>query len=320
MIADKKRKTIRKAAVRMFRILLLLFGITFLSFFLSYLSPGDPATIVLKQSGMMVSEEMLNQTREKMGLNDPMPQQYVRWLGNILRGDMGTSYKSRKPVFSQLRNAIPKTMLLTVVSMAVMILVATPTGILCARYKDGIFDQIVRAVTYLFSSLPSFFVALLILYFLALRLKLLPVIARTVFPGIIMPVLTLSLTLGAWYVRQIRSMVLAEKEKNYVKGLRTRGIPERRIFTGHILHNCMAPLITLFVMSFGSMLGGTAIVESIFAWNGVGKLAVDSISARDYPMIQGYVLWMALIFLVLNAVSDILCRCIDPRIRRERAV
>ena len=314
------RKKSRIAVERLFRILLLLFGITFLSFFLSYLSPGDPAVIMLKQSGMMVSEETLNQTREKMGLNDPMPQQYVRWLNNIVRGDMGTSYKSRKPVFDQLRLAIPKTLLLTVVSMTFMILTATVTGILCARYKDGIFDHVVRAVTYLFSSLPSFFVALLILYFLALRLKLLPVIAKTAFPGIFMPMLTLSMTLGAWYVRQIRSMVLAESEKNYVKGLRTRGIPERRIFSRHILHNCMAPLITLFAMSFGSMLGGTAIVESIFAWNGVGKLAVDSISARDYPMIQGYVLWMAIIFLVLNAVSDILCRCVDPRIRRERAV
>ena len=138
--------------------------------------------------------------------------------------------------------------------------------------------------------------------------------------GMILPVLTLTLTLGSWYVRQIRSLMLSELEKDYVKGLRTRGVPEHSIFFRHIMHNTLAPQITLYAMTFGSLLGGSAIIESIFAWNGVGKLAVDAITARDYPMIQGYVLWMAVIFLIVNAAADLCCRAADPRIRKGSGI
>ncbi|WP_026670039.1 ABC transporter permease [Butyrivibrio sp. AE3006] len=307
----------KKIVVRkIIRILILLVGITFLSFALSYLSPGDPAQIQLSQSGMRVNAQTLAKVRKELGLDRPMLVQYLSWLKGILTGNMGISYKSRKSVALLLQKAIPNTILLTFVSLFVMVLISTPTGIICAWKKNGIFDHAVRVITYLFSSLPSFFLALIFLYFLALKLKWFTVLPKGM-SGIVMPALTLSLTLGAWYVRQIRAMVLKELQQDYVKGLMAKGFSDSTILFGHVLKNCLSPLITLFSMSVGSMLGGTAIVESIFVWNGVGKLAVDSISARDYPVIQGYVVWMALIFLSLNFLADIICRMIDPRIRRE---
>ncbi|WP_026495656.1 ABC transporter permease [Butyrivibrio sp. WCD3002] len=301
---------------KIIRILILLVGITFLSFALSYLSPGDPAQIQLSQSGMRVNAQTLAKVRKELGLDRPMLVQYLSWLKGILTGNMGISYKSRKSVAFLLTNAIPNTILLTFVSLTLMALISTPVGIICAWKKDGAFDHAVRVITYLFSSLPSFFLALILLYFLALKLKWFAVLPKGM-SGIVMPALTLSLTLGAWYVRQIRSMVLKELQQDYVKGLMAKGFSDSTILFRHVLKNCLAPLITLFSMSVGSMLGGTAIVESIFVWNGVGKLAVDSISARDYPVIQGYVVWMALIFLGLNFLADIICNVIDPRIRRE---
>ncbi len=304
---------------RAIRIVVLLFGITFLSFALSFFSPGDPVEMMLNSSGGRVSEETVEKVRENMGLDRPFIVQYADWLNGVVHGDLGTSYKSKKPVAALLTHALPMTLSLTAVSMVVMIMISTPLGVACALRKDSIFDHIIRVVTYFFAALPSFFFALILLYVLALKLKIFPVIPRGPL-GIIMPVCTLALTLGAWYVRQIRSMMLREMQKDYVRGLRSRGFSEPVIFFRNILKNCAAPLITLLSMSFGSMLGGAAIVESIFVWNGVGKLAVDSITARDYPMIQGYVVWMTVIFLLINILADVISRVIDPRIRREARI
>ena len=156
------------------------------------------------------------------------------------------------------------------------------------------------------------------MYVFSMKLNLLPVIGSVSMKGIIMPAFVLALTLAAWYIRQIRGLVLAELEKEYVTGLKSRGISQNRILFFHVLKNCMLPIITLFGMSFGTLLGGSAIVETIFSWPGVGKLAVTSISARDYPVIQAYVVWMAIIYLIINTVVELVCQMLDPRVRREK--
>lgn len=295
--------------------LILVIGITFLSFTLSYLSPGDAAEQMLKKSGMMVTEEAVQKKREELGIDKPMLVQYGIWLKNVVQGNLGTSYKSRKEVSTELLRTLPNTILLTAVSMILVIALATPVGILCARYKNGIFDNIWRVFTYLFSSLPSFFISLIFMYVFSLKLGLLPVIGSTGLKGLIMPALVLSLTLSSWYIRQVRAIVLREMEKGYVDGMLSRGIPERVILFRHVLKNSMLPLITLFGISIGNMMGGATIVESIFSWPGVGKMAVEAITARDYPVIQGYVVWMALIFLALNFLVDLSYSFLDPRVR-----
>ena len=298
--------------------LIILLGITFLSFLLSYLSPSDPVEIMMKKKGNMVSEEVIERKREELGLNQPLVVQYVNWLKGIVKGDFGTSYKSNKPVLQEIQKCLPYTIKLTLLSMFLTIVISTPLGVLCARYKDGWLDNILRFVTYLFSSLPSFFLALVLMYFFALKLKWFPVIAKGSTRGIVMPALVLSLTLAAWYIRQVRAIVLGELEKEYIDGLLARGVSETKIMFGYVLRNCLMPLVTLVGISFGTMLGGSTIVESIFTWPGVGKMAVDSITSRDYPVIQGYVVWMALIFLFINALVEISYSLLDPRLRKGK--
>ena len=299
--------------------ILLLIGITFLSFLLVYHSPGDPAMVALKKSGMRVSEKALELKREELGLNDPFAVQYGRWLNEFFHGDLGESYKTGKAVAGELKKTIPATLLLTVAALALTILISFPIGVLCAKYKDRGFDNMIRFV-YLFSVLPSI-----------------------LFPGAADDVCTvhetaasaghrigkwkrnyyagsvLALTLSAWYIRQIRGIVLQELEQEYVDGLKSRGASENRILFFHVLKNCMLPIVTLLGMSFGTLLGGSAIVETIFSWPGVGRLAVTSISARDYPVIQAYVVWMAMIYLLINAAVEFLCQILVPRVRREKS-
>lgn len=312
----KQNRWIKRMLHAGIQTLILLVGITFLSFLLSWLSPGDAAERMLKKSGMMVTEEQLEAKREELGIDQPLLVQYKNWLVKLCKGDLGTSYKSKKEVVQELAKNLPYTAALTAVAMILVILISLPVGILCAQHRNGLFDNIWRGVTYLFSSLPSFFVALLLMYVLALKLGLLPVIATRNWKGILMPALVLALTLSAWYIRQVRAIVLKELSKGYIDGLKSRGISRRKILFGHVLKNSMLPLVTLFGISIGNMMGGTTIVESIFSWPGVGKMAVDAINYRDYPVIQGYVVWMALIFLVINFAVDVSYQFFDPRVRK----
>ena len=312
----KQNRWIKRMLHAGIQTLILLVGITFLSFLLSWLSPGDAAERMLKKSGMMVTEEQLEAKREELGIDQPLLVQYKNWLVKLCKGDLGTSYKSKKEVAQELAKNLPYTAALTAVAMILVILISLPVGILCAQHRNGLFDNIWRGVTYLISSLPSFFVALLLMYVLALKLGLLPVIATRNWKGILMPALVLALTLSAWYIRQVRAIVLKELSKGYIDGLKSRGISRRKILFGHVLKNSMLPLVTLFGISIGNMMGGTTIVESIFSWPGVGKMAVDAINYRDYPVIQGYVVWMALIFLVINFAVDASYQFFDPRVRK----
>ncbi|MCD2491837.1 ABC transporter permease [Lacrimispora sp. NSJ-141] len=297
-------------------LILIFIGITFLSFCLTYLSPSNPAEIKLNKTGVPPTEELLEQTREEMGLNRPLLVRYGDWLFDMMKGDMGTSIRNGKPVVSELKKALPQTAALTLVSMAAVLLISIPFGVLCARFKDGPFDIAVRFVTYLFASLPSFFLALVFLYLFSVKLGWFPVIAPKGIRGIIMPALVLALTLSAWYIRQVRTIVLDELSKEYIAGSRARGVPEREILFSHVLRNAMLPITTLVGVSLAGMLGGTTIVENVFSWPGLGQLAMEAITARDYPVIQGYVVWMALIFLLVNFLVDLSYGWIDPKVRR----
>lgn len=295
----------------------IIIGISFLSFAISYLAPSDSAQILLEKSGVPVTEEVLQKKREEMGLDKPMLMQYKNWLVNFLKGDMGTSYKSKKPVFEELLKYLPNTLMLTLISTFIVVLISTPIGILCAKYKDGLFDNLVRFITYLFNSLPSFFVSLVVLYFLAVKLHLFNVIGGRNMKDMIMPVMVLVLSMSSWHIRQIRAIILGELNKDYVLGSRARGVSEKDILTKHVLKNSLVPIITLIGISFGALLGGSVIVENIFTWPGLGKLAIDAITNRDYPVIQGYVVWMALIFLIVNSLVEFSYVLLDPRVKKE---
>ena len=292
-------------------------GVTFLAYLLSYLSPTDPATRFFTDHGVVPTAAELAAKRHELGLDRPFLEQYIDWLTSVFQGDLGESMRNGRSVSGSLMSCLPYTLALTATSMALTLLISIPLGLLCAYRKDGIADNIVRAISYLFCSLPAFFVAFVLLYVLSVQLHLLPVRSTPDLAGIIMPTLALALPLSAWYVRQVRTIALEQLNAGYVEGLRSRGISERRILYRHVLKNSLLPILALVGLSIGSLLGGTAIVESIFNWPGVGNLSVAAINARDYPVVQGYALLMAIVYLVVNFAVDIAYRAIDPRIGRE---
>ena len=295
---------------RLIQLIPILFGVTFLTFAMMNLAADDAVDKIFEQSGS-VSEEVKAAMRAELGLDQPFLVQYGRWLGGVLTGDMGKSFISGKLVFETFAEKLPATIELMTASILLTILIATPLGIISAVKQNRPLDYIIRALTFVGNSLPNFFVGLLLIYFLALKLNLLPIIGQ----NIIMPALTLTIAMGAKYTRQIRALVLEELDKPYVTGARSRGVDETTILLKSVLPSSLIMIITLLALSIGSLLGGTAIVETIFMWDGVGKMAVDAILMRDYPLIQAYVVWMSIIYVMMNLAADLLYHQLDPRVR-----
>ena len=303
-------------AKRLLQLIPIIFAITLLSFAMMRLAGSDAITQMYNNTGTVVSEDIIEQARARLGLDKPFIVQYFLWLGGMLRGDMGVSYVTSKPVFSTFVSKLPSTLFLTLTSVIFTIAVAVPLGIWSAVKQNKVTDYIIRVCTFVGNSLPNFFVALLLLELFAIKLKVLPVLSTgTDFTSVIMPTLTLGISMASKYTRQVRAAVLDELSKEYVVGAQARGVRGKVILWGSVLRSSLLTIVTLLAMSVGSLLGGTAIVESIFMWDGVGKLAVDSITVRDYPIIQAYVVWMAIIFVVINLVTDLLYHRLDPRIR-----
>ena len=301
---------------RILQLLPILLGITFLSFAMMRLAGSDAVTEMYSNTGSAVSEEVLDAAREELGLNRPFLVQYFSWLGEMMRGNMGVSYISGCDVFATFVSKLPATLLLTVWSVLLTIVISVPLGILAAVKQGRLADQVLRFLSFIGNAMPNFFVALLLMQLLSMKLRWLPVISDgTTIRSAIMPTLTLAIAMSAKYMRQVRTAVLEELNKEYVNGAMARGVSERVILWKSVMRSALLTIVTLLALSIGSLLGGTAIVESIFMWDGVGKLAVDAIQMRDYPLIQAYVVWMAIIYVVVNLITDLLYRVLDPKIR-----
>ncbi len=300
---------------RFLQLIPVLLGITFLSFAMMRIAGSDAITELYADKGA-VAQEIIDAKRAELGLDKPFLVQYGAWLFGLITGNMGTSYVSGKDVFGTFVSKLPATLLLAFLSVLVTVLVSVPLGIISAVRHDRIADYLIRFLSFIGNSMPNFLVALLLMRLLAIRLKWLPVISNgTGLKSAVMPTLTLAIAMSAKYVRQVRAAVLDELNRDYVIGMRSRGIREGVILKNSVLRSSLLTIITLLAISIGSLLGGTAIVESIFMWDGVGKLAVDAITMRDYPLVQAYVVWMAVIYVAVNLVTDLLYHALDPRIR-----
>ena len=300
---------------RLIQLIPVLLGITFLSFAMMRIAGSDAITELYGDKGA-VAQEIVDAKRAELGLDRPFLTQYVSWLGGLLTGDMGKSYVSGRDVFQTFVSKLPATLLLTALSILLTVIISIPLGVLAAVNHDRLIDYALRVLSFIGNSLPNFFVALLLMQLLAIRWKLLPVLSSgTGLKSAVMPTLTLAIAMSAKYMRQVRATVLEELNKEYVAGAKARGVRDRVILWKSVLKSAMLTIITLLALSVGSLLGGTAIIESIFMWDGVGKLAVDAITMRDYPIIQAYVVWMAVIYVVVNLITDLLYHALDPRIR-----
>ena len=307
-------------AKRVVQLLFVLIGVTFLTFIITKATPSDAAEMKYISMGMMPSTELLEQTREEMGLNDPVLVQYKNWLVNILKGDFGTSSKYSEPVLVQLQKKLPMTLKLAGVSLCVIILIAFPLGILSAVKKNKIIDYIIRFFSFFGLSMPNFWLGLILMYIFSVKLGWFKVVSENNMAGMVLPVATLAIPMISNYVRQIRTAFLEELSSNYVVGARARGVSEIRIIFGHVLPNAIIPVVTLLGLSVGHLLGGAAIIETLFSWQGIGNMVVEAIRVRDYPLIQGYVIWMAVIYVVVNLLVDISYIILDPQIRIKRGV
>ena len=307
------RKYILKRLLQLIPILL---GITFLSFAMMRVAGSDAVTELYTNRGTEVSQEIIDARRAELGLDKPFLIQYFSWLGGMLTGDMGQSYVSGADVFTTFLSKLPATLLLTGLSIALTVIISIPLGIFSAMKQDKIPDLLLRFCSFIGNALPNFFVAMLLMQLFSIKLKLLPVISDGVnLKSALMPALTLAISMSAKYMRQVRATVLEEWNKDYVQGANARGVRKSIILWKNVMKSSMLTIVTLLALSIGSLLGGTAIIESIFMWDGVGKLAVDAITMRDYPFIQAYVVWMAIIYVLVNLITDLMYHQLDPRIR-----
>lgn len=300
----------------MIQIVAVLIGISFITFALTFMSPGDPVRNMYTATGVMPTEEMIEETRNELGLNDPFLVQYTRWLTNCCKGDFGKSYSLNKPVTELLLQRLWPTLKLTLMSMLLMLVISVPLGMLSAIYKNSWIDYVVRGITFLGCAMPNFWVGLLLMLAFCVYIKIFPVISSAGdFNSLFLPALTLAIAMSSKYTRQVRTAVLEELSQDYVTGAQARGVKQSQIIWRNVFPNALLPLITMFGLSVGSLLGGTSVVEVIYSYPGLGNLAVSAITSSDYNLIQGYVLWMALIYMVINLIVDASYVYIDPRMR-----
>ncbi len=304
-------------AKRLLHLAGILIAVSFLTFLLMYLAPGDAAVKKLNAQGIAVSQEVLDRTRADMGLDRPFLVQYGDWAWKVLRGDLGASFKDGTSVAGKLGKAMGYTALLALGSLALALLVSLPLALLTALKKDTAADYILRFFSFVANSLPNFLISVLLMYFLCVRTRLLPVVADKSLKGLLLPAAALSIPMIGRFLRQFRAEILEQLGKSYVAGARTRGVKGRYILFRNVLHNASISILTIVGLSVGTLFGGSAVIETIFRWPGLGKLAMDAITNRDYPVIQGFVLFSAAVYVLVNLVTDITYHWIDPRVRQE---
>lgn len=287
---------------------------TFLTFGLTYISPSDPAEMMLTSRDVIPTEELLEKTREEMGLNDPFILQYGTWLKNLIKGDLGYSYSKRGSVAEVLPQRIIMTTRLALVALLILMVFSLSLGILSAVQKSKLADYIIRGISFVSISIPAFWLGLILIYVFVVKHRWFRITDPYALKSVILPAMTLAIPLIGRYVRQIRAAILEQYTQDYVVGARARGIKESEIIVHHILPNALLGIITLLGLSTAALLGGTVIVENIFTWPGLGSMALEAITYRDYPLLQAYVIFMVLIYVGINFIVDVITQVLDPRV------
>jgi peptide/nickel transport system permease protein len=304
----------KQIAKRIAELIIILIILSFLTFLLMYLAPGDPAEKRLSSQGVAVTKEVLQAEQERMGLLRPFMVRYGEWLGGVLHGDWGISFKDDMPVAPKLISGLRNTTILALASLIISLIVSVPLGIASAVKKNSILDHIVRLLSFIGNALPNFLISVLLMYFLCIQLNLFPVVASGSVQGLCLPALSLAIPMAGRFTRQIRTETMEQLEQEYVTGLRTRGVREKDILIHNVFHNASGHIFTIVALQIGTLMGGSVVIETIFRWPGIGKLVMDSINARDYPTIMGFVLIMGTIYVVINFISDVLYHVLDPRV------
>lgn len=289
-----------------------LFVITVLAFLVFYFDPADPVVML---AGENATEELEQTIRERLGLDQPIHVQYGRFLSNALQGDLGTSYRSRQPVTDHIAPAFVATLYFTAASLVVMVLIGVPAGILSATRPYGLADTAVMSTVLVGLSAPIFWVGIVLMYVFSYRLGWLPSGGMYSWQGVLLPAVTMGLHYGAIVARITRTSMMEVMSQDFIRTARAKGVLDHGVFYGHALKNASLPIVTTIGLQVASMLGGTILVETVFAWPGLGRMLVNAIVERDAPIVQGGVLLIALAVLVLNLLTDVLYAALDPKVR-----
>ncbi|MFD0770039.1 nickel/cobalt ABC transporter permease [Bacillus sp. CGMCC 1.60114] len=295
----------------------LLLIISFLTFVLINLSPLDPAEVVLQAQGVpKITDELIVQTKEELGLDKPFIIRYFEWVIACLQLDFGNSYVTGKPVWSLIGPAFLNTLKLTLVSSVVIIILSILLGVICALKEGKILDKSVRGFSFFLTAMPSYWLASLMIWYFSVKLDLLPTSGMDSYKSYILPVIVIAISYAGIYFRVVRSSMLSNLNEDYVLYGRACGVTERKI-TMHILRNSLQVAISIFCMAIPIILGSTVVIENVFAWPGLGSLSVRAILSRDFPIIQAYVLILAVAFVLFNTISDIINAVMNPRLRKD---
>ncbi len=296
-----------------------LIGVSLLTFILVQFAPGDPAEQFASRSlARTPSLVEIENARHYLGLDRSLPAQYFGWVSDVLHGDLGRSYSNREPVSTELKRRVPPTLQLAIPAALLALAVAIPAGIICAVKRNRLVDQVVRVASLAGASMPSFWLALVLIIVFAVHLHLTPVAGRGGVRNFILPVATLAVAPMASLTRFIRSAVLEALGSDYVTTARAKGVREALVVGRHALRNSLLTVVTAFGNSFGHMLAGVTVIETIFVWPGAGKLLVDAIAQRDIPMIQAFILYIGVCFAIVNLLVDLSYALIDPRISLKK--
>jgi peptide/nickel transport system permease protein len=314
MAKTSKPAIIGKRILQMFPILLV---VSVLAFALSNLSQGDVAATTIRSQGQQVTPETLEAMREELGLNAPLHVQYFNWLKRVIRFDFGISFQTKKPVIDEIMRRFPATLYLALTAMLLAVAISIPFALLCARYRDSPLDHAFRILTTLGTTIPEFWLGLMALYLFGVKLGIVPVISGNKWQNVFLPALTLSVSYSAVYIRMLRENLIQVMNLDYIYAARARGLSKTAALFKHGIKNAILPCITLVGVNFGNLLTGNFACETVFSWNGIGKYAVDSIRLKDLPVIQGYILIVAVTYILINLLLDILYIYIDPKIQME---
>ncbi len=305
---------IKKIAGKILGLLVILLILSFFVFALMYIAPGDPAEKRLTSQGVAITKEVLQAEQERLGLLKPFFVRYGEWLFGVTRGDFGVSFKDDRPVAPKLIEGLKKTVTLASASLLFSLLISYPLALLSAFKKDKISDHIIRIISFVGNSLPNFLISVLLMYFFCIKMNLFPVIADGSLNGLLLPVLSLSIPMISRFTRQMRSEMITQLSEDYVTGMRLRGVKEIYIAV-NVIRNSLGHVITIIGLQIGTLMGGSVVIETIFRWPGIGKLVMDSITARDYPVIMGFVIIMGTIYVVINQLTDLCYHLLDPRVK-----
>jgi peptide/nickel transport system permease protein/oligopeptide transport system permease protein len=291
-----------------------LIGISLLLFFMLRMLPGDPAQVL---AGQMATPEEVENIRHQLGLDRPVFTQYAFFLGRLARFDLGRSARTQNPVSQEIWARLPNTLLLAVVAIALACLFGIPAGIISAVRPYSWLDYLVTSMALFGISMPVFWLGLMLVVVFSILLKWLPAGGTGSWEHVILPSITLAAFVVAFIARMTRSSMLEVLSQDYTTTARSKGLKEQVVIVKHALKNALIPIITVVGLQFGLLLGGAVLTETVFAWPGLGRLIVDSILARDYPMIQGAILVFGLLYILVNLIVDLLYACVDPRIRYD---